>query len=269
MTQPEQGALRSNPQGHHAQQSSQSREQYDDLWRDLWANTLAGGPMTRNRYRLALRWLDLAPDSHDRMLDVGAGTGAFMAQALKRAPALALFGAEFSQAAIQLAHPAVRERIAPCDLQATHALPWGGNFHTVTCMEVLEHLPDDALALAHIANALAPGGRLLVTVPAWEARWGPQDVAARHVRRYEPEVLRERLEQAGLKVARVRCWGGPFAHLYLRTADLLKPENVMKVRPTGFAGVMATTIYQFLKLDDYWPGERGEQLIALAVKESG
>ncbi len=251
------------------QHSSLSREQYDGLWRDLWANTHAGGPMARNRYRLALQWLDLAPDSRDRMLDVGAGNGAFMAEALKRAPALTLFGAEFSQAAIQLAHPAVRERIAPCDLQATQPLPWGGNFQTVTCMEVLEHLADDALALAHIANALAPGGRLLLTVPAWESRWGPQDIAAGHVRRYQPHVLRQRLEQAGLALRKMRCWGGPFAYIYLRTADLIGPESVMKVQPTGIAGVLATTIYQFLKLDDYWPGQRGEQLIALAVKEGG
>ena len=35
------------------------RDQYERLWRDLWANTHAGGPMARTRYRLALRWLAL------------------------------------------------------------------------------------------------------------------------------------------------------------------------------------------------------------------
>jgi 2-polyprenyl-3-methyl-5-hydroxy-6-metoxy-1,4-benzoquinol methylase len=246
--------------------SSLSREQYDGLWRDLWANCHAGGPMARTRYRLALQWLDLGPDSHERMLDVGAGNGAFMAGALKRAPALALYGAEFSQAAIQLAHPDMRERIARCDLQAAQPLPWGGNFQTITCMEVLEHLADDALALKHIANALAPGGRLLISVPAWESRWGPQDVAAGHVRRYEPHILRERVEQAGLTLTKMRCWGGPFAYLYLRAADLVTPEKVMKVRPTGIAGLAAAAIFHVLKLDDYWPAQRGEQLLALAVK---
>ena len=80
--------------------SAASREQYDALWRDLWANTHAGGPMARTRYRQALEWLDIAPQSRQRLLDVGAGNGVFMAEALKRAPALKVYGAEFSQAAI-------------------------------------------------------------------------------------------------------------------------------------------------------------------------
>jgi len=245
-----------------------TREQYDALWRDLWANTHSGGPMARTRYRLALRWLGLGESSRARLLDVGAGNGAFMAEALKRAPSLAIFGAEFSQAAIELAHPRIRERLARCDLQGEEPLPWGGNFEVITCMEVLEHLPDDERAIMHIARALAPGGKLLISVPAWAAKWGPQDVAAGHVRRYQPQLLRERLERAALRIVRMKCWGGPFAWLYLRTADLIGPEKVMSVRPSGAAGVAAWSITQFLKLDDLLSFGRGEQLFALAEKSA-
>src|SRR6185312_5996136 len=99
-----------------------TRDQYDTLWRDLWANTHAGGPMARTRYRLALDWLQLAASSHERVLDVGAGNGAFLAQALRAAPGLQIFGAEFSQAAIDLAHPSIRDRLANCDLQSSRPL---------------------------------------------------------------------------------------------------------------------------------------------------
>jgi hypothetical protein len=44
--------------------------------------------MARTRYRLAGHWLGLAPSSTQRMLDVGAGNGAFMGVALSRAPRL-------------------------------------------------------------------------------------------------------------------------------------------------------------------------------------
>jgi SAM-dependent methyltransferase len=242
------------------------RERYDALWRDLWANTHAGGPMARTRYRLALHWLSLLPDSSGRALDVGAGNGAFMLEALKRSPRLQIYGAEYSQAAIDLAHPGIKERLARCDLQGTQPLPWGGGFQLITCMEVLEHLPDDALALEHVARALSPGGRLFVSVPAWQSLWGPQDVTAGHVRRYEPDLLRERLARAGLKVNRVQCWGGPFTWLYLRAADVIGPEKVMSVRPSGIAGLAAGTIYQFLKLDDALSFGGGPQLLALAEK---
>ncbi|HEY1891663.1 MAG TPA: class I SAM-dependent methyltransferase [Steroidobacteraceae bacterium] len=244
------------------------REQYDTLWRDLWANTHAGGPMARTRYRLALRWLSLVPESSARTLDVGAGNGAFMLQALNRSPRLEIYGAEYSQAAIDLAHPAIKDRLARCDLQGTQPLPWGGGFQLISCMEVLEHMPDDALALEHIARALSPGGRLFVSVPAWQSLWGPQDVAAGHVRRYEPTVLRERMERTGLRIRRMKCWGGPFARIYLRAADMIGPEKVMSVRPSGIAGLAAGAIYQFLKLDDALSFGRGPQLLALAEKPS-
>ncbi len=242
------------------------RERYDTLWRDLWANTHAGGPMARTRYRLARRWLSLAPASSERALDVGAGNGAFMLEALKRSPRLEIYGAEYSQAAIDLAHPGIRDRLARCDLQGTQPLPWGGGFRFISCMEVLEHLPDDGLALEHISRALSPGGRLFVSVPAWQSLWGPQDVAAGHVRRYEPDLLRERLASVGLSVRSMKCWGGPFTWLYLRAADMIGPEKVMSVRPSGIAGFAAGTIFQFLKLDDALSFGSGPQLLALAEK---
>jgi 2-polyprenyl-3-methyl-5-hydroxy-6-metoxy-1,4-benzoquinol methylase len=246
-----------------------SRDQYDALWRDLWANTHAGGPMARTRYRLALHWLQFDPHSCERVLDVGAGNGAFMAEALKRAPALAIFGAEFSHAAIDLAHPRIRARLAPCDLQGRQPLPWDGGFQVITCMEVLEHLPDDELALSHIADALAPGGRLFISVPAWESNWGPQDVTAGHVRRYEPRALRERIERVGLRLERMKCWGGLCSRMYMRAADLVGPEKVMSMRPTGSVGIAAGMIFQILKLDDLLSFGRGEQLLALARKPAG
>ena len=79
------------------------------------------------------------------MLDVGAGNGAFMVEAIKRSSRLKIYGAEYSQAAIDLASPRLKERLARCDLQGDQPLPWGGGFQVITCMEVLEHLPDDEL----------------------------------------------------------------------------------------------------------------------------
>lgn len=222
--------------------------------------------MARTRYRLALDWLKINPNTSGRLLDVGAGNGAFMAALLQHSPALDVYGVELSDAAIHLAAAPIMRRIAKCNLQVESALPWDGSFNFITCMEVLEHLPNDSLALNQIARVLDPGGRLFISVPAWRDQWGPQDVAAGHVRRYEPQDLQKLLESSGLRVTALRCWGGPFARAYLRAADAVGPQRVMSIRVTGFARFAANVIYQTLKFDDLLSSARGPQLLALAER---
>jgi SAM-dependent methyltransferase len=49
---------------------------------------------------------------------------------------------------------------------AIDAAPWpDASFDLVTCMSVLEHIPDDLAAVRAIWRLLKPGGRLLLTVP--------------------------------------------------------------------------------------------------------
>jgi SAM-dependent methyltransferase len=132
-------------------------------------------------------------------------------------------------------------------------------------MEVLEHLPDDARAMKHVAAALAPGGRLLVSVPAWQRKWCASDVAAGHVRRYEPDALRACIEGAGLVIERMRAWGGIITWSYLAAANRVGPERVMAINPSGFAGLAASAIYHLVKLDDLLSAfSSGEQWFAVA-----
>lgn len=90
------------------------------------------------------------------------------------------------------------------------------SFDAVVCAEVLEHLDDDAAALARIARVLRPGGLLVVTVPANPYRYDWTDHWAGHRRRYTAEMLAERLAAAGFTGARVEGWGFPLTGLYHR-----------------------------------------------------
>ena len=47
---------------------------------------------------------------------------------------------------------------------------------------------------------LAPGGRLYVTVPAYQALWSDEDVYAKHYRRYTASGLSAALRRAGFTV---------------------------------------------------------------------
>src|SRR5262245_14599260 len=71
---------------------------------------------------------------------------------------------------------------------------------TVVCVNVLEHISDDRGAVRHMIDLLAPGGRLVILVPALRALYGSLDVYLHHYRRYTKTELRQIFEEAGLTV---------------------------------------------------------------------
>lgn len=74
-----------------------------------------------------------------------------------------------------------------------------GSLPAIGLFDVVEHVADDQAFLARLARALAPGGRLYVTVPAHRWLWSEEDVYAGHFRRYRARDLRRTLRTAGLR----------------------------------------------------------------------
>ena len=81
-------------------------------------------------------------------------------------------------------------------------------FDAVCAFEVLERV-DDSSALRIWRDRVQPGGWLVLSVPAWQGRWGAHDVRAGHFRRYEPDGLRSRLGDAGFEDVSVLAYGFP------------------------------------------------------------
>lgn len=72
-------------------------------------------------------------------------------------------------------------------------------YDLIVLLDVLEHIPDDRGALAGLVAKLAPGGRLLLTVPAMPSLWSGHDVAHHHQRRYTPRALEKVVRDAGFR----------------------------------------------------------------------
>lgn len=72
-----------------------------------------------------------------------------------------------------------------------------GSIGAIGVFDVVEHIEDDSAFLAHLYEMLAPGGRLYVTVPAYQALWSEEDVLAQHHRRYTASGMRAALKRAG------------------------------------------------------------------------
>ena len=74
---------------------------------------------------------------------------------------------------------------------------------SVVCLNVLEHIKDDRLALSNMDSILGPGGKVILIVPAFKGLYGPIDANLGHYRRYGRRELAALAGRAGLKVRRL------------------------------------------------------------------
>lgn len=83
------------------------------------------------------------------------------------------------------------------------ALPFADEtFDMVGAFDVVEHCEPESQAMGELVRVLVPGGRLLMSVPAYQWAWSDHDVQAGHHRRYTRDRLLEAVERAGLVVVR-------------------------------------------------------------------
>ena len=99
------------------------------------------------------------------VLDVGCG-GGILAEAMARAGARVL-GIDLSQALLDVAELHALEGKIPAEYRAIAAeelaLQQPAGFDLVTCMEMLEHVPDPALCIGALAALVRPGGDVIVS----------------------------------------------------------------------------------------------------------
>jgi SAM-dependent methyltransferase len=139
-----------------------------------------------------------ADNTERRILDMGCGTGT-MLQHLDRYGTAE--GLETDEAMVRSCHARGLSRVR---LASPPPLPYDTeSFDLITLLDVLEHIEDDRGVLREVARALRPGGLLLLTVPAYQLLWGPQDRASEHKRRYRASQVKERIEEAGLEARRL------------------------------------------------------------------
>jgi SAM-dependent methyltransferase len=88
-----------------------------------------------------------------------------------------------------------------------------GAFDLVCSFEVLEHIEDDAGAVREWRELIKPDGWLMLSVPAWQSRWGALDDRAGHFRRYEREQMLRLLSDSGFDRTEVLSYGFPLLNV--------------------------------------------------------
>ena len=114
------------------------------------------------------------------ILEVGCGTG-------HNFPMLEQFGTveaiEVDPAAREMAEHRLGRAVGSAPLPALDGVA-DASFDMIGSFDVIEHIADDAAALAGIARCLKPGGKFVMTVPAHQWMWSAHDVVNHHQRRY-------------------------------------------------------------------------------------
>lgn len=171
----------------------------------LWLPWLA----FRGRDRMKVRARDLYAypfRRRGRLLDVGSGAGStFRPWAAQHDLAV---GVEPDPAAARAARERLGLDVRAGRLEDQDFPP--ASFDAVTLCHVLEHLPDPAATLAHVARLLKPGGELILWVPNFDSplraffgpAWFPYEVP-RHRWHFRPADLVRLLGRIGLRVVEV------------------------------------------------------------------
>ena len=132
-----------------------------------------------------------------RLFDVGCGSGGLLTflsrSGVTVAGACDVYPESLRLVRVQLAVPLVL-------VDEGRRLPLGRGYDLLGMFDVLEHIDDDVGALRALRESLAPGGALVLTVPAHQWLYDEMDEIAFHRRRYERAGLRRALEESGFEV---------------------------------------------------------------------
>jgi ubiquinone/menaquinone biosynthesis C-methylase UbiE len=130
-----------------------------------------------------------------RVLDVGCGSGGLLSYLAKH-HRIAPIGVDLFPGTLPYC---IQRGITMVSAADATALPFGADgFDFVIAQDVIEHIEDDAGALAEIYRVCAPGGLALILVPAFRFLWSARDTALHHHRRYTLSQLTQRVQKAGL-----------------------------------------------------------------------
>lgn len=175
-------------------------------------------------------YLRSQPAKPIRVLDAGCGDGAQL-ELLTQIPGVEVWGADYSPLRVSRAQKNFpMAHIVCCNLLR---LPYRStSFDIIVCSQVIEHIPQDGLLLAELANSLKPQGLLILGTPNEGCSMArlrnyflerSVSKTTDHVHFFTEPVIRRKIESAGFVVQQVMRENWFFPHqainYYLSTRD--------------------------------------------------
>jgi trans-aconitate methyltransferase len=224
-----------------------STEFYNEGWH-RWDDMKMFGPSARHTRRFIFSLMEGL--SFESVLDAGCGTGILLHQISEAYPHVHLTGTEYASQGLEIA----RQRLPGADfheLDLSHEiLP--GKFDLVTCIDVLEHIPDDRAALKSLRAITA--GHMILSVPLGKLF---QTEAERmgHVHGYTRMELESKLRTSGFEIVRAIQWGFPFYNIHRRMANRM-PARTSTGSFSPRKKLVSNLLYLLFYLNVSYQGER-------------
>ncbi len=119
-----------------------------------------------------------------------------------------------------------------------YELPFQDNsFDMVALFDVIEHIEDDIRVLGEVRRVLKPGGRVFLSVPAYQFLFSQNDRVAHHLRRYTAGRLDSTLRCAGLKSSKLTYFNTFLFPLILPAVLVLKLKEKLFGLPKGLTNL--------------------------------
>jgi SAM-dependent methyltransferase len=188
-----------------------------------------------------------------RVLDIGCGSGGLLAYVAGHSPSLPV-GVDLFPDTLVYCH---RRGIRNVSAAAATTLPFAdGVFDFVVAQDVVEHVRDDAAALAEMFRVCAPGGIALVLVPAFRSLWSSRDLRLGHYRRYTLAEIGDGVASAGFLFLR-RTYTDLLLFPVLRATVALAPRGLdgvpeVNLDAPGGKGLVNRALLALSRLEAAW-----------------
>lgn len=134
--------------------------------------------------------LEFVPTDARRILEIGCGDGRFAASLKARGP-VEITGVELNAEAAARARERM-DRVHVADLEAAPPVLPAAHFDCLICNDVLEHLRDPWAVLRHLRGSLAPGAKVVASLPNLRFLQVMKDLVLRGDFSYQDEGVLDR-----------------------------------------------------------------------------
>jgi SAM-dependent methyltransferase len=185
---------------------------------------------------------EVQPPANAKILEIGCGTGHNLAM-------LGEFGhvdgLELDDEARSISEKRLGRTVMSAPLPELAGVP-SHHYDLIGAFDVIEHIDDDAAALASIATRLKSGGKFVMAVPAHQWMWTAHDIVNHHKRRYSKRALKSLIEASPMKLTKIGYFNSllfPLAVAERAASKLRNKENADVRLPTALLNVTFEKVF--------------------------